>query len=290
MKNTDPKQKEEPKNLRVTREGLRKPKETTNDSGASLAEQGWPPAWSVSFSDMTTLLMCFFILWYSLTVMKYPPELLAIKTTKILFPEFKNKEEMKAFFNAMREKETMKEKETPEKEVKEEIVLTPAKEKYIMMANELRKLIGALEGYLEEEGISDQVSITLSPDEIVITPLNTVLFSKASVNLRPESSKLLDAIVTILKVSKGQVYIEGHTDDTPIGPFTQYRFSSNWELSSARATAVAKHLIEHGMAPQRLRVSGYGPSKPLFPNTTRENRAKNRRVEFRILIEKTQGT
>ena len=284
MKSTDPKQKEQPQNLRVTREGLRKPKETS-EAGASLAEQGWPPAWSVSFSDMTTLLMCFFILWYSLTVMKYPPELLAIKTTKTLFPEFKSKEEMKKFFNAMKEKTI-----TEKKEMKEEIVMTPAKEKYIMMMNELRKLIGALEGYLEEEGISDQVSITLTPDEIVITPLNTVLFSKASINLRPESSKLLDAIITILKVLKGQVYIEGHTDDTAIGPFTQNRFNSNWELSAARATTVAKYLIKHSIAPQQLRVCGYGPSKPLVPNTSRENRAKNRRVEFRVLIEKTQGT
>ena len=78
-----------------------------------------------------------------------------------------------------------------------------------------------------------------------------------------------------------QIRIEGHTDDVPIH---SARFASNWELSTARATAVVQWLIEReGMTPSRLSAAGYGEFHPRVPNDSTEARARNRRVDVVIL-------
>ena len=74
-----------------------------------------------------------------------------------------------------------------------------------------------------------------------------------------------------------QVEVEGHTDDLPI---SSARYPSNWELSTARAGAAARYLIDHGVPAARIRAVGYAETRPLVPNDSRENRGKNRRVEF----------
>ncbi|MBU3954174.1 MAG: OmpA family protein, partial [Proteobacteria bacterium] len=63
-------------------------------------------------------------------------------------------------------------------------------------------------------------------------------------------------------------------------PISTRAFPSNWELSAIRATTVIKYLVSKGVAPQRLTATGYGDIMPQVPNTTDENRARNRRVEF----------
>jgi chemotaxis protein MotB len=80
------------------------------------------------------------------------------------------------------------------------------------------------------------------------------------------------------------VRVEGHTDNVSIHT---KRFPSNWELSIARAVSVVKHFAEvNQIDPQRLSAVGYGKSRPVAPNDTPSNRAKNRRVE---IILKTEG-
>ncbi|MDK2959817.1 MAG: chemotaxis protein MotB, partial [Bacillota bacterium] len=75
--------------------------------------------------------------------------------------------------------------------------------------------------------------------------------------------------------------VEGHTDNLPINT---YRFPSNWELSTARATTVVRYLAEkHGIPPDRLSAAGYGEWRPVAPNDTPEHRAQNRRVDIVVL-------
>jgi chemotaxis protein MotB len=76
------------------------------------------------------------------------------------------------------------------------------------------------------------------------------------------------------------VKVEGHTDNRPIGT---YRFPSNWELSSARASSVIRYIIQtENLDPKRFIAVGYGDTRPIAPNDTRENLQKNRRVEVII--------
>jgi chemotaxis protein MotB len=80
-----------------------------------------------------------------------------------------------------------------------------------------------------------------------------------------------------------EVLIEGHTDDVPIAEKWQYRFKSNWELSSARAHAVLHYVIKtYGLDPGRVAAVGYGEYRPLVTNDTPEGRATNRRVVITV--------
>lgn len=107
------------------------------------------------------------------------------------------------------------------------------------------------------------------------------LFPSGTADLKRESLESLDAIAEVLKESKRKIIIEGHTDDLPI---KTERYPSNWELSAARATKIVRYLIaRHKIAPSRLTPVAYADQKPVVPNTSEENRARNRRIEIMIV-------
>lgn len=83
-----------------------------------------------------------------------------------------------------------------------------------------------------------------------------------------------------------KVMVSGHTDDTPIATT---EFPSNWELSAARAITVAKLIIESGVDPRRISVQGYGEYRPLYKNSSSENKEANRRVEIALFKEEHKG-
>jgi chemotaxis protein MotB len=72
--------------------------------------------------------------------------------------------------------------------------------------------------------------------------------------------------------------LEGHADSTPPGPTIKERWPSNWELSSARAAAVIRFLVEQGVAESRFELVSYAATRPVAPNDTPQSRARNRRV------------
>lgn len=106
-----------------------------------------------------------------------------------------------------------------------------------------------------------------------------VLFTSASASLASQSVPALDALASILAEMPYTVWVEGHTDNSPIATAA---FPSNWELSTARATAVTRYLVERGLAPHRLRAVGYGDTQPRSSNDTAAGRSQNRRVVFRV--------
>jgi chemotaxis protein MotB len=106
-------------------------------------------------------------------------------------------------------------------------------------------------------------------------------FASGSADPKPSMLQVLDSLAAILKQLPHDVRIEGHTDDVPINTPL---FRSNWHLSVARAVNVAYYLIEqHGLVPEKVSVAGYGEFRPLAPNTSEENRARNRRVDIVIM-------
>ena len=108
----------------------------------------------------------------------------------------------------------------------------------------------------------------------------SLLFDLGSAELTPQALGFIDKVATILVAANKLVRVEGHTDNVPIHTA---QFRSNWELSTARASSVIRYLIEKfNFSPELLSASGYGEYRPIAPNDTPENRAKNRRVEFVI--------
>ena len=105
-----------------------------------------------------------------------------------------------------------------------------------------------------------------------------IVFGHKDAQILPQSREILAIVIDVLAkhLEIRTLSIEGHTDD--VGPAKK-----NLERSSARALAVRSYLGAHGVDPSRLRSMGYGESKPLVPNRSATSRAKNRRVEFRIV-------
>lgn len=149
---------------------------------------------------------------------------------------------------------------------------------------ELKKAYDALQKSLEKEIGAQEVSLDIKGKGLVITFVDSVLFNSGKAKLRSQAHSALNKVVKVCRktVADKEIGINGHTDNQPI----KYSgWKSNWELSTARATSVLHYLIQKGIAPERLSVTGFGEYRPLVSNQTLEGRQKNRRVEIVILPE-----
>ena len=137
---------------------------------------------------------------------------------------------------------------------------------------------------LKGNSLNDFASIDLVPDKAVrIVLTGDLLFAKARAKLTPSAIDSLEKIAIAIRDSMDRIHVEGHTDNVPI---VGGQYANNWELSLARANAVALFLMEEMMIhPEQIVVSGYSSYKPVAQNDTEENRAKNRRVEIVITKE-----
>jgi chemotaxis protein MotB len=106
---------------------------------------------------------------------------------------------------------------------------------------------------------------------------NEILFASGEAELTEQGLDVIADLAAILAPLEDTIAVEGHTDNIPIQ--TQ-RFPSNWELSTARATRVVRHLVDNAIAPGRLRATGYAETRPLVDNSTPQGRSLNRRVEL----------
>jgi chemotaxis protein MotB len=139
-----------------------------------------------------------------------------------------------------------------------------------------------LASLLANEAAKKRVDIIRAPHEIRLELNDAILFDPASAVLRAEGLALLDRLVPVLAQQTGILSIEGHTDPIPIA---NVQFPSNWELSSVRATAVTRHLIQKGIPAERLRAVGMADTRPRDSNATPVGRAKNRRVSLVVYLE-----
>lgn len=129
--------------------------------------------------------------------------------------------------------------------------------------------------------MGDQISVLASSREVMISMKEKVAFSPGETDILMDSEPVLRAIAGIIhKYPDFRVEIDGHTDNIPISTPV---YPSNWELSVARATSVLKYFINnHNIDPSRCSVRGNADQKPVVSNDTPENRALNRRVEIRL--------
>jgi chemotaxis protein MotB len=140
---------------------------------------------------------------------------------------------------------------------------------------------------IEQMGLTDDVSVGMRRDGLVITLSGSLLFESGQADLRPESAEILSRLANLLEPTQGKIRIEGHSDNIPIATAA---IPSNWELSSYRASAVLRYLTETvGLPANRFEAAGFAEHRPLVPNDTRENRAKNRRVEIILVAARTDG-
>lgn len=262
---------------------------------------GGAPSWIVTFADLMSLLLTFFVLLLSFSTM----EVQAFKKMAGAMQESFGLQSFDRFAGIIEldggvvgtapknvvpiplpevdlpeqiGEDVESEVEPEEPEVKPEEPPAPTKEEQQAQASQ--KTFEAIETVMADEIASDIMDIIHAGNTVVVRFPDQVSFPSGSGEMKDEFLPVLGKFLSVLEQSKGQILISGHTDDLPIST-DQYR--SNWDLSSSRAASVAHFILKYtSIAPSRIAVQGYADSRPLVPNDNPEHRAKNRRVEITI--------
>ena len=152
-------------------------------------------------------------------------------------------------------------------------------------AGELKQAYDALVREFRQEIQDRDTVIREYEKKLSVTFLDRVIFESAAVEITPEGRRTLDKAGNILKrIRRGRIRIAGHTDNVPIRPRYQDRFPTNWELSAARAAAVARFFeAEANISPKKREISGHAFYKPVSGNDTAKGRSANRRVEITVV-------
>lgn len=131
---------------------------------------------------------------------------------------------------------------------------------------------------LKLDQLGKDIDVAVTDDMVRFRISSELLFDSGSASLSPAGLAVLDQLVPTLTANPTlRLVVEGHTDSVPIHTD---RFPSNWELSTARAASVARHLVEQGVAPQRMQATGFADTRPLGGKDNPVDQVANRRVEL----------
>lgn len=233
------------------------------------------PAYMNTYGDMMTLLLCFFVLLFSMSTVdaqKFQALVSSFNATVGIFDGGQTiKTDMNVLQNGM--------SQFPIQETTLSIQEASA------MQQALTETQVELSGYIKARDLEDKVTLERKGDEIIMRFADVLLFDSGKAEIKAGAVPTLSSIGDQLKTYMAEGYyfnIEGHTDNVPIH---NSQFPSNWYLSSARAIAVASFYIDE-MGFDRTKVSciGSGEFQPIASNDTAEGRAKNRRVEIKLSL------
>jgi chemotaxis protein MotB len=156
---------------------------------------------------------------------------------------------------------------------------SPAFERAVKRENE-ESMARQLKETIELKDLSKYAKVETMDKKIRLILSEGVLFDSGKAELKPGSLHILKTMTEQLRAAPNPIVIEGHTDNVPV---RSGRYGSNWELSMARAYSVMRFLESRGVRSERLSGSGYGEHRPAGDNKTAEGRAKNRRIEIDLL-------
>lgn len=249
-----------------------------SDDGKSIAEQFEQEenggGWIVTFADMMTLILVFFILLYTLADYEDKAYRAQIAQVNVLDGEGNMVSVLDYATQRGRDPE-------PLRVVEDMLGLKPTSD----VIQTLRpKIFNEMESMIESTDLSDSVTLESVGDQINLEIDGRFLFDSGKAGLKDSAIIIFNNLAQLFRENPDyRIAIKGHTDDLAI---ETVEFPSNWELSAVRATTVLRYFIQQGIDPMRMSATGYADFLPLVPNDTPENRAKNRRVEFVLEKEK----
>lgn len=218
-------------------------------------EEPSAPFWMTTFSDMTTLLLVFFILILSYSTIeleKFKGAMSSMKGALGVLPEMGSA--------VPKNNRSLRDR------------LTNQEQGLSQQVKELQKS-------LENTDFEGMINVEITGEGVHFRLGDKLLFDLGQANIKPRALPILKKIAGIIKEGEyKEILVEGHTDNIPIHT---KQFPSNWELSTARAMSVVRYLhFVEGIPGSKLAAVGHGEFRPLVPNNSPENRAKNRRVEI----------
>ncbi|MBI2885954.1 MAG: OmpA family protein [Chloroflexi bacterium] len=220
--------------------------------------------WLITYADMITLLMVFFIVLYASSV-----------TDRAKFDSLATA--LQQAFNVDVLKGIDPAPTAPDPGSSGALAQLLARD-----LERLQQVIDPLRGAAPSVG---GMETELNREGILISLYGNLLFDSGKATLKDEALGVLTQLSRTLAPLPNTVRVEGHTDSIPI---QSAMYPSNWELSAARATAVVRYFAVAGINPQRMQATGYGETRPRNPNDTREQRARNRRVDIQLSYPEAQ--
>ncbi|MBF8982851.1 flagellar motor protein MotB [Lutibacter sp. B2] len=214
-----------------------------NDS----TEMEFSDNWMITYSDMITIVLCFFVIFFSLSSEK-----------NSMLSDIKDS--LSDQVSSLTDENTQLKKENNS-------LVHPSKEDFI--------------SFLTENNLLDKISIFQSERGLAVRFNDSVLFTSGEAEISKDGSDILNKIGSKLKLIPNSIIVEGFTDNVPIHT---PKYPSNWELSVARSINVVKFLTDEKLISQdRVSVSGFGEQGPIDTNDTASGRANNRRIEITIV-------
>jgi len=216
-----------------------------------------------TYSDLVTLLLCFFVLLFSFSVIdakKFEAIIRSFQGSLGILDSGKTIDEDQYISQALQSNRLLREQQE---------------------AESMEWLYRQLDEYIQQNNLEGTVVLGVEERGLLIRFKDQVLFDSGKAIIRKDGEPIVQSIGEILKQNDRAIRVEGHTDNVPMHSLL---YPSNWELSTARAVNVVKFFIEKvGIAPTRLSAAGYSEYHPIADNDTAENRQKNRRVDVVIL-------
>ena len=236
------------------------------------------PAWVVTFGDLMSLLLCFFVLLLSFSEMD-----------KAVYKQVAGS--LRNAFGVQRKVKSME----PAKGIKmiakdfdQELIATRRAEEFVQMqkkktiGEELKKAVGGelkKAGETLSKGMKNLIQVEVGDKEITVRLMGETTFDSGKADIKLQMKPILRKIGLVLKKTEGNITVTGHTDNVPLR--SSWIYKSNLELSIARAATVAEFLLHKTrLKPSRISAMGYGEYRPRESNDTKEGRSKNRRVEI----------
>lgn len=237
------------------------------------------PKWMVTYSDMVTLILVFFILLFSMSQIdaaKFEAVSESFRDRVIFdfYPSPVPMEHPTESINHMENGKLVNDFQAP--------TLLDINDEggYDDKQDSLSDLMEAVNNYLEENKLEEVITAKRTERGVILVLQEQVLFDSAEAVILNSGKPFLNKVGTLLEKIPNAVKVEGHTDNRPI---SNYRYPSNWELSGARASSVIRYLIEkNDLDEARFSAVGYGDTRPAVNNSAK-NWKKNRRVEIIIL-------
>lgn len=219
--------------------------------------------WMTTYSDLVTLLMCFFVLLFSFSEIdakKFDAIIRSFQGSLGVLDGGKTIDQEQLLNQAMESNRLFREQDE---------------------AQSMERLYQQLDEYIQNNNLEATVVLAMEERGLLIRFNDQVLFDSGKAQIKMEAERILDDIGAILNQNEKFIRVEGHTDNVPIHTLL---YPSNWELSTTRAVNVVKFFIEKAeIAPGRMSAAGYGEYHPIADNYTSENRQKNRRVDVVVL-------
>jgi chemotaxis protein MotB len=237
--------------------------------------------WLVSYADYMTLMFALFVVLYALSIVKEKSFDTLSQSLGQIFQITGNNDRGTAgngiLTNQISQESLLDGNSiAPEKGPEltdQNLNINESEEK--RLGNPLQDLKQDLQSALKEVEDSSEPNLEINDDWLTIELSSGVLFASGSATANPQALPIIQEVANSLASVDNYVEVRGYTDDVPI---SNEIFSSNWELSAARAASITNLLEEYGIVKPRLSIEANGANEPIADNTTVDGRARNRRV------------